>query len=276
MGSTLNGVCFSFSYKRDDMNKVLAIVLVCLLSGMAWAGSRKVFLEFTFQGGGPVGFADVNVEIGDLKWKVTTNTSGVGMIEISGRKERNIRVTIEGHGSTKHQPLHDRAYIPKGGKDVHLFFVVAYTAEEEARILEEQRRLEQERLENFKEGLSGYYEDFERKHPNLDTTRNCAKGGEIEDASFPGGQEMMVKYIMDFIHYPEVAIDMEVQGRVYVQFIVQKDGLITDVTVIRGVDSDLDREARRIIKNMPAWLPCTEGNCAVRTRVTLPINFALN
>ena len=67
-----------------------------------------------------------------------------------------------------------------------------------------------------------------------------------------------------------------VQGKVYIQFVIEKDGSITDVKVIRGVDASLDKEAVRVVKSMPKWKPGKQRNKPVRVSYTLPINFQLS
>ena len=96
------------------------------------------------------------------------------------------------------------------------------------------------------------------------------------DAGFPGGAAAMMKWINDNISYPETSIEMNEQGRVFLQFVVEKDGTITNVKVDRGVSLDLDKEAKRVIRNMPNWIPGEIGGRAVRARCRLPINFQLN
>jgi protein TonB len=97
-----------------------------------------------------------------------------------------------------------------------------------------------------------------------------------EDAEFPGGAAAMMKWINDNISYPETSIEMNEQGRVFLQFVVEKDGTITNVKVDRGISLDLDKEARRVIRSMPNWIPGEIGGRSIRARCRLPINFQLN
>jgi protein TonB len=97
-----------------------------------------------------------------------------------------------------------------------------------------------------------------------------------EDAVFPGGAVAMMKFIQENINYPETSIEMNEQGRVYLQFVVEKDGSITNVKVDRGVSVDIDKEAKRVVKNMPKWKPAETKGRVVRYRCRLPINFQLN
>ena len=94
-------------------------------------------------------------------------------------------------------------------------------------------------------------------------------------AQFPGGEQAMVKFLSENVMYPAIARANNIQGRVLCQFIVNKDGSISDVTVVRSVDPSLDREAIRLIKSMPKWQPGEQRGKLVRTKFTLPISFRL-
>jgi periplasmic protein TonB len=96
-----------------------------------------------------------------------------------------------------------------------------------------------------------------------------------EQPSFPGGEEEMMRFIQKNIKYPEMAIQMGDQGRVYVQFVVETDGKITQVQTVRGVTTELDKEAERVVKSMPAWTPGKQRGRPVRVRYTVPIYFKL-
>lgn len=93
---------------------------------------------------------------------------------------------------------------------------------------------------------------------------------------FPGGQVEMIKFLSKNINYPTVALDQGVQGSIYVQFVIWKDGSVREVKVLRGVGSSLDNEAIRVIKMMPNWEPGTQRGIPVNTRYTLPIKFKLD
>ncbi len=92
---------------------------------------------------------------------------------------------------------------------------------------------------------------------------------------FPGGEEEMMKFIRDNVEYPEEAIEKNEQGRIYVQFVVEMDGELTDIKVVRGASPLLDKEAVRVISRMPKWTPGTLNGKKVRVRYTVPINFVL-
>jgi len=92
---------------------------------------------------------------------------------------------------------------------------------------------------------------------------------------FPGGDEALMKYINDNIRYPVMAIENGVQGRVTVQFVVTKDGSVGNVTVLRGVDRNLDEEAVRVCKTLPKFIPGKQNGQPVNVWFTLPVTFRL-
>lgn len=94
--------------------------------------------------------------------------------------------------------------------------------------------------------------------------------------SFPGGISGLRTYLNQNIRYPAEAQENCVQGRVVVSFVVGKDGHISDVTVLRSVDPSLDKEAIRVIRNMPRWSPGKQGGEPVRVRYNVPVSFRLN
>lgn len=94
--------------------------------------------------------------------------------------------------------------------------------------------------------------------------------------SFPGGISGLRTYLNQNIRYPAEAQENCVQGRVVVSFVVGKDGHISDVTVLRSVDPSLDKEAIRVVRNMPRWTPGKQGGEPVRVRYNVPVSFRLN
>lgn len=92
---------------------------------------------------------------------------------------------------------------------------------------------------------------------------------------FPGGDAALMSYLANNIHYPTVAAENGVQGRVVVGFVVERDGSITDVRILRGVDPSLDREAMRVVKSMPRWTPGKQNGSAVRVKYQVPVAFRL-
>lgn len=95
-------------------------------------------------------------------------------------------------------------------------------------------------------------------------------------AEFPGGMAALMKYLGSHIHYPEAATQNDVQGKVVLQFVVEKDGSIGAVTVLKGLDRDCDKEAIRVVKSMPKWQPGKNNGVPVRSYFQLPVQFRLN
>lgn len=96
-----------------------------------------------------------------------------------------------------------------------------------------------------------------------------------EMPSFPGGMKALMQYLGKNIKYPTISQENGVQGRVVLQFVVNKDGSIVDIKVARGVDPYLDKEAIRVVKSMPKWKPGKQRGKSVRVRYTLPVLFKL-
>lgn len=92
---------------------------------------------------------------------------------------------------------------------------------------------------------------------------------------FPGGMKELLKFLQDNLKYPENAMKNNVQGRVIVQFVVEKDGTPTEFKVLRSVDLDLDAEALRVMKAMPKWKPGMQKGQVVRVKFTVPVSFKL-
>ena len=95
------------------------------------------------------------------------------------------------------------------------------------------------------------------------------------EAEFIGGAQALMKYIQTNIQYPPTSIEMNEQGKVYLSFVVEPDGSISNVVVERGVSPDLDKEAKRVVRSMPNWKPGESKAKKSRTRCRLPINFQL-
>jgi len=96
-----------------------------------------------------------------------------------------------------------------------------------------------------------------------------------EMPEFPGGTAALQKYLAESVKYPVIAQENGIQGRVYVQFVINSKGEVTNATVLRGVDPSLDREALRVVQSMPNWKPGKQRNRPVRVSYTVPINFVL-
>ena len=99
---------------------------------------------------------------------------------------------------------------------------------------------------------------------------------EVEDKpAFPGGMEAMIQFFSTNIQYPADAKKQKIDGRVLVNFVIEKDGSITDVKVMKPGFPSLDAEAVRVVKAMPKWKPGYQNGKAVRVQFTMPINFSL-
>ena len=92
---------------------------------------------------------------------------------------------------------------------------------------------------------------------------------------FPGGDAALMQWLSSNIKYPVIAAENGVQGRVVCQFVVEKDGSVSGVTVVKGIDPSLDKEAVRVIKSMPKWTPGKQNGQNVRVKYTLPVQFKL-
>ena len=93
--------------------------------------------------------------------------------------------------------------------------------------------------------------------------------------TFPGGNTELMKYLSEHIKYPVMAQENGTEGRVIVQFVVEKDGTIAEAHVARGVDPYLDKEALRVVQSMPRWIPGKQNGKAVRVKYTVPVMFKL-
>ena len=93
---------------------------------------------------------------------------------------------------------------------------------------------------------------------------------------FPGGDLGLMKYIQKNVKYPPIAKEYNITGKVYVSFIVDKSGAVTNVKVVRGVDKNLDAEAVRVVKSLPKYKPGQQRGKPVRVMFTIPINFTLS
>ena len=117
--------------------------------------------------------------------------------------------------------------------------------------------------------------------PTAKANDPAAEQGEVfqvveEQPMFPGGMQELMKFMQTNIRYPKEAQERGIQGRVIVQFVVNKDGSISEECVVRSVDSQLDAEAIRIIRSMPNWTPGKQRGEPVRVRFTLPVSFRLS
>jgi protein TonB len=96
-----------------------------------------------------------------------------------------------------------------------------------------------------------------------------------EMPEFPGGQSALINFIAKSVKYPVIAQENGIQGKVFVNFVVAKDGSVTNAKIARGVDPSLDKEALRVVNSLPKWKPGKQGGKPVRVSYTVPINFQL-
>lgn len=96
-----------------------------------------------------------------------------------------------------------------------------------------------------------------------------------EMPEFPGGEMALRHFLVSSIKYPVIAQENNIQGKVYVTFVVGIDGRVSDARIIRGIDPSLDKEAIRVVSNLPPWKPGKQGGKAVRVQYSVPINFML-
>ncbi len=113
-----------------------------------------------------------------------------------------------------------------------------------------------------------------------DTTFQVSDSGEVfvfveDQPEFLGGDDARIKYLQKSIRYPELAKESGIQGTVYITFVVEKDGSVTNVKVLRGIGGGCDKESVRVIKNMPKWKPGMQRGEAVRCQYNMPIRYIL-
>lgn len=96
-----------------------------------------------------------------------------------------------------------------------------------------------------------------------------------EMPAFPGGEQKLMEYVGKNIKYPQIARESGIQGRVFVGFVVEPDGSVSNVRLLRGIGGGCDEEAMRVIKNMPRWKPGKQRGKAVRVSYQIPVMFRL-
>ncbi len=95
------------------------------------------------------------------------------------------------------------------------------------------------------------------------------------DAEFPGGNDALTKYITENISYPSDEYKMGMEGTVYLSFVVEKNGSISNISILRSVSSNFDNEAIKMVKSMPKWKPASDHGKLARQKFTMPIKFVL-
>ena len=127
-------------------------------------------------------------------------------------------------------------------------------------------------LNNFRERINEIV--VEEKKPVEEKAVEIFKAVE-QMPQFPGGDEALIKYLSSHINYPPMAAEANIQGRVVVQFVIDKTGKVGEVKVVRSVDKDLDREAVRVCKSLPKFVPGRQNGQPVAVWYTLPVSFKL-
>lgn len=94
--------------------------------------------------------------------------------------------------------------------------------------------------------------------------------------AFPGGEAGLLKFISDHTKYPDICRENGIQGKVFVQFVIGADGIVTNVSVVKGVDKYLDEEALRVVSSLPAWTPGKQRGKSVPVSYIIPIKFVLS
>lgn len=112
------------------------------------------------------------------------------------------------------------------------------------------------------------------QQPNKETNRKIYQTVE-QMPRFPGGDTAMLKYIRENLRYPQAAIEKEIQGRVIVKLVVNTDGTLSDIYVIKPLDPQCDQEAIRIIQSMPRWIPGRHNGVAVPVYYLVPVTFKI-
>jgi len=117
--------------------------------------------------------------------------------------------------------------------------------------------------------------DKNSEYPIEDVEENVFLVVEVAP-EYPGGLDSLLKYLQENITYPKEARDANIQGIVYVTFIVEANGSVSSVKVLRGIGGGCDEEAARVVKEMPAWKPGTQRGKQVRVQFNLPVRFILH
>ena len=96
-----------------------------------------------------------------------------------------------------------------------------------------------------------------------------------QDAEFPGGQAALLKFIRDNVKYPAIALEQDLQGMVILRFVVERDGSVGDVQIKKSLSAECDREAIRVVKSLPRFIPAKQSGRPVRKWFTVPVRFII-
>lgn len=182
-------------------------------------------------------------------------TDANGKIEIPELGEKKIVVFVEAQDS-RYQTARETFYNSKK-ENISRVIVMQYTYEEQIKI-----------YDAIDEEYNDPNEPFISDLKDVDTS-------EFKDAEFIEGRHAMMKFLAINIKYPEVCILEGIQGKVYLEFFIQKDGRITNVKAIRQVHPSIDLEAIRVVRNMPKFSPATLKGEPIKQMFRLPVHFLL-
>ncbi len=104
---------------------------------------------------------------------------------------------------------------------------------------------------------------------------DAQKRDKIEEPQYPGGRKELLKYMEENMRYPDSMRDLDMEGEVVVEFYVERNGVISGVSVVKSVSKEFDDEAIRLTRNMPRWIPGRKNGALVRYKMTMPINFKI-
>lgn len=104
---------------------------------------------------------------------------------------------------------------------------------------------------------------------------DAQKRDKIEEPQYPGGRKELLKYMEEHMRYPDSMRDLDMEGEVVVEFYVERNGVISGVSVVKSVSKEFDDEAIRLTRNMPRWIPGRKNGALVRYKMTMPINFKI-
>lgn len=116
---------------------------------------------------------------------------------------------------------------------------------------------------------------FSYSQGSSEPAKKVKKGRFYKQPVFPGGARMLTQYLSQNITYPQEAVSKRIQGKVYAEFTVEKDGTITNVKIHRGIGGGCDEETIRVIKSMPKWIPAEQKGTKIKVKHALPVQFYL-
>ena len=128
-----------------------------------------------------------------------------------------------------------------------------------------------ERLDKLIRDNADSWQAYQQRHPELFVVQDMVD----QRPSFPGGNPALLSYLRNETRYPDICFNNEIQGRVLVRFVVERNGSISSARIIKSVDPALDKEALRVVSNMPKWNPAKKNGVPVRAEQTVPVSFRL-